>query len=215
MPNDLEAPDCRPGIEVLEHPVSTIALGERGDPSLRIVQIAKHNRIRGADLLARGLDDSVGDGLPQATGLDSRLLDALHAERALLHHTTRTNGHVRIEDKILESILMRVVKPIELPHLVRAVIGAVPRTDTAVVPVLCYLRRRRSIGQAAARPGVRSADTSSADEPPQVRRRCRSNNDRSGSSASHASGALRPDRQRARCSPPDTRSRMPNNRCRY
>src|SRR5690606_33578415 len=72
---------------------------------------------------------------------------ALHAEGALLHDAATADGDVRVEDHGLElglGLLRRrvrrdadgievVVSVIETPNLVRAVVGAVPRANAAVV----------------------------------------------------------------------------------
>ncbi len=62
------------------------------------------------------------------------LADALHAERALLHHTALADGDVRVVDQLLDGVLAAMeVEPVEAPHLVRAVVRAEPRADAAVV----------------------------------------------------------------------------------
>src|SRR5258706_9640065 len=69
-----------------------------------------------------------------------RLTNSLHAERAFLHHALSAHGHVGIElpvQRLGESVLrtggLAVTKPIEVANLVGTVVGAVPRSDAAIV----------------------------------------------------------------------------------
>src|SRR5262245_28997206 len=57
-----------------------------GDAARRIVQIAEDDRVGGTDLLTRRLDLAVADRTIFFFGVDLRLVDALHAVGALLHH---------------------------------------------------------------------------------------------------------------------------------
>ena len=61
-----------------------------------------------------------------------RRLDALHAERALLHHADFAHRHVGIELQV-ERLVPRRVEEVEEPDVVRAGVGAVARADAAVV----------------------------------------------------------------------------------
>ena len=100
--------------------------------ALRIVQVAEDQRARPARLRARRLDLAVAHLAVLRLGLNLRTLDALHAERALLHHADFTQRDVRIELQ-LQRLVPRRVEEIEEPHVVRARVGAVPRADAAVV----------------------------------------------------------------------------------
>ena len=130
------------------------------------IQVTKHDRAGWARLLASGLDGAVGDGTCRAARIDAtranplvlrgnlRLLDALRAERALLHDASHAHGDFRVElhlghvsRTILEVVLRLghqdaalahriaavVIKEVESTHLVRAVVTAVARTDATVV----------------------------------------------------------------------------------
>ena len=130
------------------------------------IQVTKHDRASWARLLASGLHRAVGDGTRRAARIDPtranplvlggnlRLLNALRAERALLHDASHTHGDFWVElhlghvsRTILEVVLRLghqdaalayriaalVIKEVESTHLVRAVVAAVARTDAAVV----------------------------------------------------------------------------------
>src|SRR5437016_1902334 len=97
LANEIEIPHGWLRVELLEHAVRAAAPCECGDATLWIVQVTEHNRLRRADLLAGGQHCPVGDRLARASGFDLRLLDSLHAERALLHHAARADGDVWIE----------------------------------------------------------------------------------------------------------------------
>src|SRR5207247_4616187 len=69
-----------------------------------------------------------------------RPADALHAEGALLHHALLAHGDVGVElpgerrgPRLPGSARLGEVVPVEVAHLVRAVIGAVAGADAAVV----------------------------------------------------------------------------------
>src|SRR5713101_7473485 len=64
--------------------------------------------------------------------LNLRGADALHAERALLHHADFTHRHVRVELQVKRLVPGRIEK-VEEPDVVRARVRAVPRADAAVV----------------------------------------------------------------------------------
>ena len=64
--------------------------------------------------------------------MDPGVADPLYAERALFHHPSAANGHVRVE-LILQRRRPLEVVPVEPPHLVWAVVGTVTRADAAVV----------------------------------------------------------------------------------
>src|SRR5204862_3303776 len=123
-------------VELVQYSIGAPASGEGSHTAIRIVKIAKHDGLRGTCLLARGLDRPVGERLSQTAGFYLALFDPLHAEGALLHHAARPDDHVRVEDEILEPILVRVIEPVEPPHLVWTVVGAVSGSDAAVIRLL-------------------------------------------------------------------------------
>src|SRR5260221_4270494 len=68
------------------------------------------------------------------------LTNSLHAESAFLHHAFAAHGHVGIElpvqwfrERVLWTRGLAVTKPVEIANLVRTVVGAVPRSDAAIV----------------------------------------------------------------------------------
>src|SRR5690606_12484287 len=86
----------RPRAEVLEQPVVAQLRLQLHDAALRIVQIAEHDRVGRADLLAGRPDVAVADLPPFRLRIDPRLVDALHAVGALLHHAAAADRHVGI-----------------------------------------------------------------------------------------------------------------------
>ena len=70
--------------------------------------------------------------------------DALDAEGALLHDAARPHRDVRVELQVerLGERLLVVVEPVEVAHLVGAVVGAVARADAAVVHLAVEAVRR-------------------------------------------------------------------------
>src|SRR6185436_17021096 len=65
---------------------------------------------------------------------DARLVDALHAVRALLHHAARTHGDVGVALQLQRlGGVVAVEQEVEVADLVRAVVRAIPRADAAVV----------------------------------------------------------------------------------
>ena len=80
----------------------------------------------------------------------ARFLQALHAERTFFHHTPAADGNIRIQHHageiiihiiaatifikvVFEAIRTIPVHPVKVADLVRAVVRAILRTDTAVV----------------------------------------------------------------------------------
>src|SRR6266851_798378 len=107
------------------------------DRAGRVVHVPEHDGLRRADGLAGGLDLPVADPAPFVVGGDARLLDALHAVRALLHDPPAAHAHVGVPLQ-LEALRVPVLveQEVEAPHLVRAVVRAVPGADAAVIDLL-------------------------------------------------------------------------------
>src|SRR5207244_8083758 len=101
-----------------------------------IVHIPEHDRLGGAGLRAGGGHFAVAHTLVAAAllGLDLRLVDALHAVGALLHHAAGADGDVGIAHRLEgRRVVVAVMVEVEAPHFVRAVVRAVARADAAVV----------------------------------------------------------------------------------
>src|ERR1700704_2477922 len=81
MPDEFQVAHGRPRVEFVEYAVGAATRGQSGDAARGVVEIAKHNRLRGADLLTRGLDGTIPDRLAEAPGFDLAFLDALHTQR--------------------------------------------------------------------------------------------------------------------------------------
>src|SRR5262245_8660405 len=131
---------ARLGVELFEHPV--LALAERSlvHGALGIGQVAERDRPCRARLGAGGLELTVLQLPLLVLGDPLGLEDALHAHRALLHHALVAHRHVRVElpvERLGERerhLLGRgVVEEVERPHLVRAVVRAIPGAHAAVV----------------------------------------------------------------------------------
>src|SRR6185436_11911370 len=70
MPDQLQVPNCRLGIQIFKDAIGTAAGGGRRDAALRIVQIAEDDRLGRTHLLARRLDRAVGERLTEASRFD-------------------------------------------------------------------------------------------------------------------------------------------------
>src|SRR5581483_8255574 len=121
-----------PGGEVLQQPVRARVLPDAVDARRRVLQVTEGECTRRAGLRASGDHLAVVQVAPLVLRLVLRGADALHAERALLHHALRAHGDVGIELEIEGRLELRVA-PIEDPRVVRAVVRAVARADAAVV----------------------------------------------------------------------------------
>src|SRR5437588_9184212 len=78
-----------------ERVVSDLGLQLR-DAAVRIVQIAKDNRLRRTGLLTGGLNFAVLDPAILFFRLNPGAVDSLHAVRALFHHAAASHRHVGI-----------------------------------------------------------------------------------------------------------------------
>src|SRR5205823_1918444 len=128
------------GIGLLQYVIGAGLARELRQPGRRVVEIPEHDRYRGTRLRARGGDVRVRDGTVLEARPVLRAADPLHAEGALLHHALLPYGDVRVEQHVQRvrptfplPARLRVVVPVEVTDLVRAVIRAVARSDTAVV----------------------------------------------------------------------------------
>src|ERR1019366_8339453 len=99
-----------------------------------IIEIAKNDGPGRADRLACRDDVPVDQALIAFFGFDPRVGDALHAVRALFHHTAHAHRHLRIALR-LEAfrVLVGVLEKIKAAHLVGTVVRAKPRADAAVI----------------------------------------------------------------------------------
>ncbi len=130
----------RPRLDVQfgQQPVGTRVGVCLRDAAVLIVQIAEFDRLSRTGLLAGRHDVPVGQIPALTLGVDLPVLDPLHAVGALLHHAARPHRDFRIHGQLHQLVAgtrhtLGVVEIVETPHLVRAVVGTVPRTDAAVV----------------------------------------------------------------------------------
>src|SRR5512145_1717429 len=92
-----EIGDCGFGIQTGEHVVAAWIAGEPRDPRAAVIEIAEHDRVGRARLLARGDDVAVTHRAILEPRLILRATDALYAERAFLHHALLAHRDVGIE----------------------------------------------------------------------------------------------------------------------
>src|SRR3954462_3075455 len=124
----------RPRVQIFEQPVIALELLHLRDARFRIVEIAEDDRVGRAGRGAGGDHFTVLDAAVLALGVDARVVDALDAVGALLHHAAAADGHVRVAQRLeARRLPVLVEQEVEAPHLVGAVVRAVARADAAVV----------------------------------------------------------------------------------
>src|SRR5207249_2846601 len=79
---------------------ATTSSVKRPHPARLVVQVAEHDRLGRAGLLAGRHDLAVADPAALLLGGDPSLHDALHAVRALLHHPAAPHGDVGIVEQL-------------------------------------------------------------------------------------------------------------------
>src|SRR5204862_2822708 len=157
--------DAGPGVQPGQHVIGARVVRQLAHARAGVVQVPEHDRLRRAALRARRQELQLG--VIEAPVAEARLVllaaDALHAERALLHHALLAHRDVRIEQQVqrlrprLElATRLRVIEPVEVADLVGAVVGAVARADAAVVdlpvePVGRVIRREYGADRLARR----------------------------------------------------------------
>src|ERR1043165_1090429 len=134
-----QIPGARPRVQVAEQVVAPLLRVKPGDLAVRVVEVAEDDGLGRAGLLAGRDDVAVLHPLALLLALDLRVLDALDAVAALLHHAARAHADFRVA----HHLEVRRVPPVsghrreeeevEAPNLVRAVVRAVARADAAVV----------------------------------------------------------------------------------
>src|SRR4029453_10308348 len=144
VPDLGQVADVGPRPQLAEDQVVPWLFPEPGEAARRITAIAEHDGLGGAGLLAGRLDVPLRHRPALLFGRDLGRLHALHTQRALLHHPAGAHHHVGVEHHgaqgavhvVVEAFVLRVLEPVEAPHLVRAVVLAVPGADAAVVDLL-------------------------------------------------------------------------------
>ena len=143
IPNTSQVRSPRAGIHFLQHVIAQFMAFQLIEPGCHIIldtlitiQVAESYRLGWASLLACGHYRILGENGPISDVFrsifrllimhllfDTCFVDALHAVRAFLHHTTKTDGHVRVPLKLQHFcfIISELVK-IETTNLVRAII---------------------------------------------------------------------------------------------
>src|SRR5579862_802090 len=124
----------RTRVLVGNHLVSALLRVELRHAAVRIGQVAEDDGRGRARLLACGHDLAIANRPVFLVGFDLGGRDALYAVAALLHHAARTDRHIRIPHQ-LEAWRFKVgvEQEVEPPHLVGAVVGAIPGAHAAVI----------------------------------------------------------------------------------
>src|SRR5262245_7494348 len=109
-----------------------------GDPAVLVGEVAEHDRLGRAGVLAGRRDLAVDEVAALVLGLDLLVLDALHAVRALLHHAAVADRHLGVHHQLADPVarlleLLVPVEEVEAADAVRAVVQAVAGADAAVV----------------------------------------------------------------------------------
>ena len=132
--HDRQVAGARARVELLEQPVVERAGLQLRHAAVRVVDVAEHDRVGRARRLARRHHLAVANLAIVELGRHARVVDALHAVGALLHHAAAADGDVgvalQLEAGRVEVLIQQEVEP---PHLVGAVVRAVARADAAVV----------------------------------------------------------------------------------
>ena len=116
----------------MEHVVAAGRVRQLGDEGVAVLPVPEGDGLGRARLLTRGLHVTVAHLASRVARRALGRLDALHAHGALLHHPELAHRDVRIELQV-ERRRPGVVEPVELPHVVGAVVAAVARAHAAVV----------------------------------------------------------------------------------
>src|SRR5258706_5933189 len=128
---------ARARVQLTQQRVVAVLRLQLRDRAARVVDVAEHDGLRGAHGLAGGLDLAVADAAPFVVGGDARLLDALHAVRALLHDPAAAHAHVGVALQLDgRRVPVLIEQEVEAPHLVGAVVRAVAGADAAVVDLV-------------------------------------------------------------------------------
>src|ERR1017187_2187486 len=124
-----------PRVQLFQQSVVELLGLELRDFRGRIVDVAEDERLRRAHLLAGGEDLAVPEGPIFLLGVHARAVHPLNAVVALLHDALLADRDVRVREEREDGkvLVLVVVEEIEAAHIVRAVVRAVLRPDTAVV----------------------------------------------------------------------------------
>src|SRR5438094_10002825 len=129
------------------------------DAALRIVHVAKNDRLDRAHLRTRGNDLSVTDRAFFKFSSYARRVDALNAIGAFFHHAARTHSHVGIFYQLLgRTQPIVILEKIEAADFVGTVVRAVACADATIVNLqfqaLLVVHCRADRADQLARPGL-------------------------------------------------------------
>lgn len=131
----------RLGLDSGQQVVAALILEEVAHFTGWVIEITENDGMGRASLRTSSLDLTVFRTTTGFFGFEAAILDALYAHRALLHHPAGTNGHIGIKNHLAKVIghvvrkllVVAVLEPVVSTNLVRAVVGAIPRTYTTVI----------------------------------------------------------------------------------
>src|SRR6185369_14133937 len=124
----------RSRVQIAEQRIVASVVLQPVDTAVRIVHVAKHDRVGRTNSLTRGDDLAVAHFPVLELCLDLRVLNALHAVSALLHDAATAHRYIRIAHQLISwRVPVLVKEEIEAAHLVRAVVLAILRADATVV----------------------------------------------------------------------------------
>jgi hypothetical protein len=89
------------GVEQTVGPAIAVQLA---DPALLVGQVAEDDRLGRARRLTGGDDVTIGQRPPVDLRPDLAVLDALHAEGALLHHAAVADGDLGVEHQLAHLV---------------------------------------------------------------------------------------------------------------
>src|SRR5690349_16826079 len=125
---------ARPRVQFTEQRIVALVVLQSVDATRRIVHIAEVDRLGRTSSLTRSDDLAVAHFAVFQLRLNLRVLNALHAVSALLHHATTTHTHFGIAHQLISRRVPVLIKEeVEPAHLVRAVVGTILRAHAAVV----------------------------------------------------------------------------------
>src|SRR5512140_1956220 len=134
----LQISNARHRAQLVQLVITALLAGQLAHLAVGVIDPAKHDGVRRAGLCAGGNHLTIANIALFRLCAVLPGMDALQAERALLHHAAPPHGHIRIElvlqaGQIRVNARISVITPVEHADLVGAVVRTVARADAAVV----------------------------------------------------------------------------------
>src|SRR5262245_24478621 len=125
---------ARPGVQLRQQPVIERCRFEVRHPAGWIVDITKNNRPRWTGGLTGGDYLTITDGAVFELGLNAGSADTLHTVRAFFHNAAGTHRDLGIVQQLqARRVIVGILQKVKASYLIRTVVGAVARANTAVV----------------------------------------------------------------------------------